>query len=252
MDQEVINKLINLNKEFYNLVSASFDETRNFYWDGWIKVLPYFLSMSECVSEPKVLDLGCGNGRFCSFLTNKIPNFDPKNYIGLDFDNFLLEKARIANPKASFVKVDILDFDSLAKLFSNRTFNLIVVYGFMHHIPSFQKRVHFLNLLRNFLAPNGKISFSTWEFILKPHFWSRTIFLKKPIPWETIGLKESQIEKNDYLLSWSNKNKGIRYCHYISKREVKKLCQKSGLRILETYKSNCKGDKANRYFIVGV
>lgn len=252
MEQEVINKLTNLNKEFYGLVSASFDETRNFSWSGWDEVLPYLLVMSEDASKAKVLDLGCGNGRFCSFLTNKIPNFNPKNYVGLDFDDFLLEKARIANPKAFFVKVDILDFDSLAKFLSSRSFNLIVVYGFMHHIPSFQKRVQFLSLLKTFLASNGKISFSTWEFMLKPHFWSWATPLKKSIPWETVGLRKSQVEKNDYLLSWSGENKGIRYCHYISEKEAKKLCQKSGLEIVDTYKSNSKGDKANRYFTVGV
>ena len=72
VDKETFNKIINLNKKFYAEISKDFSDTRSSYWKGWNNLLPYikeiFLNRNLFVA-----DLGCGNGRFYSFLDD---NFD--------------------------------------------------------------------------------------------------------------------------------------------------------------------------------
>ncbi len=123
---------------------------------------------------------------------------------------------------------------------------MIVLFGVLHHIPGFKTRVDLLKKLMKKLKPEGHLIFSTWNFLDSPS-------LKRRIqPWSLLDLEEEKVEEDDYLLDWKKGEEALRYCHYFTDKEVKKLCRESLLKIKETFKSGQKGDKYNRYFVTGV
>jgi 2-polyprenyl-3-methyl-5-hydroxy-6-metoxy-1,4-benzoquinol methylase len=242
VDIDTIQKLVVINKDFYKTVAAYFDSTRHYIWRGWEDLLP-FLNHARSL---RILDIGCGNGRFGLFLKDNISSFNARDYTGIDFDSFLLEKASQALPQASFIQANILDFSTYLAKLTQVKYDAIAIFGVLHHIPSYRKRLELLKNFRNLLADSGRIFFSTWEFPKASNF------VKSTVSWETAGINPTQLEEGDYLLLWSKGVKAVRYCHYISQDEAKKLCSDAGLKIDKTYKSGTKGDEDNRYFIAGV
>ena len=63
MDAATIRNIIDLNNRFYKTVATDFSATRQMPWAGWDRLLPFL--PKEAID---ILDLGCGNGRFLSFL----------------------------------------------------------------------------------------------------------------------------------------------------------------------------------------
>lgn len=248
MDKLAIQKLNKINKQFYKKVGIYFHTSREYSWKGWEELLPLF---SISLEKNKFLDVGCGNGRFGLFLQENLQGFNPQNYTGVDFDEFLLEKAKISLPKAEFLKKDIvknITVKSPKSLFTQyrSKYDFIFLFGVLHHIPSFEKRQELLVELKALLAPSGKIIFSTWEFTSAPNFPNNII------SWEKFGIIPAELEPNDYLLTWNKGVEAVRYCHYISPKEAEELCQKAHLRILKSYQTGSRGDEYNRYFITGV
>lgn len=242
VDLNMIQKLIEINKDFYKAVAPYFDSTRHYVWQGWEDLLP-FLNHEESL---RILDIGCGNGRFGLFLKDKLSSFNEPDYTGIDFDPFLLEKASRDLPQASFIQANILDFSTYLPKLTQVNFDAIALFGVLHHIPSYEKRLELLKNLRDLLTESGRIFFSTWEFPKASNFGKNTV------SWEKADINPAQLEEGDYLLLWSKGVKAIRYCHYISQDEAQKLCSDAGLKIDKTYKSNTKGDEDNRYFVAGV
>ena len=68
-EQNFINKINELNYKFYKINAQSFSNTRSKAWQGWDKLLPLILQFKS--KSLKILDLGCGNGRFIKFLCDK-------------------------------------------------------------------------------------------------------------------------------------------------------------------------------------
>jgi len=232
MNKETVEKLNKLNKDFYEKVAPFFDRTRNYYWKGWMQIIPLIKQRFPKSEELCVLDIGCGNGRFGSFLKEQLEI--SINYTGIDSNTYLLQKAQEKLPEATFIKSDILKFD-YSSLESN--FNLIAVFGVLHHIPGYENRLQLLKNLKNLLSTTSKglLVFSTWDFLKSPS-------LEKRIQsWSTVGL-ENQVESVQ----------APRYCHSFTSEEIKKLCSESSLKILKTYSSGARGDRYNRYFVLGV
>lgn len=83
--------LLKLNRDFYLKTQSYFNISSQSPWPGWQKLLPYLQGDSL-----KVLDLGCGNGRFGIWLS-KHRRVD---YTGLDDNQYLLDHAAVALPSA--------------------------------------------------------------------------------------------------------------------------------------------------------
>jgi tRNA (uracil-5-)-methyltransferase TRM9 len=141
--------LLKLNEKFYLKTQEYFNRSRQAPWDGWEKLLPHL--QGETL---KVLDLGCGNGRFGIWLTKhrKI------EYTGLDNNQYLLDAAREKLPGAKLIKQDILKPWGLKD-----KFDLVAILGVMHHLPQ-SDRLSLLKRAAARLKLSGILFLSLWEF----------------------------------------------------------------------------------------
>ena len=86
MDDKIIKQILDINCHFYESYAKEFSVTRQAPWLGWSQLLT-FLSTNKM----RVLDLGCGNGRFYKFLKCNLKNeFD---YQGVDISKNLVKEA---------------------------------------------------------------------------------------------------------------------------------------------------------------
>lgn len=211
-------------------MASSFDETRNRPWQGWEKLLPYI------PSQPlSVLDVGCGNGRFGVFLNEHFT----LHYTGLDSNPYLLEQAEQALQSIphNIQQVDIVEAWEL-----DQTFDLIVLFGVLHHIPAFDNRRKLLQKLHRMLKPDGILAITFWLF------YEQARFRQRLIDWQDPQVPEAyhhlDIEPNDYLLDWRRDTTALRYCHYVDQAEGAKLT--ADINIIADYEA----DTANRYVLV--
>ncbi|MGV2437992.1 MAG UNVERIFIED_CONTAM: class I SAM-dependent methyltransferase [Anaerolineae bacterium] len=79
MQQATIDHLNQLNQAFYRTTAQDFSETRQTAWQGWARLSAFL----PAVTPLRVLDVGCGNGRFAHFLHQHNPTL-PIHYHGID------------------------------------------------------------------------------------------------------------------------------------------------------------------------
>src|SRR3990167_4678759 len=93
MKSSTIRQLNEFNAKFYQLTAEEFSKTRGFYWQGWKELLPILQHMVKGKAQFKVLDVGCGKGRFGEFLFRTVAK-KKLVYHGLDNSEALLDAAR--------------------------------------------------------------------------------------------------------------------------------------------------------------
>jgi 2-polyprenyl-3-methyl-5-hydroxy-6-metoxy-1,4-benzoquinol methylase len=233
MKPDTITKLINLNHSFYNSHSKDFSGSRNYNWEGFEKLSKYLFE------DMQILDVGCGNARFARFLNTKFNKF---KYLGIDNSEKLLDIARANNyPNTEVSNMELLqDFD-ISDL--NLKYDLIVALGVMHHIPSQELRIEFINNLVSLLSKDSKLVLSFWNFQDK-------IDKNKFINPSKVGIDASELEEGDYILTWERGELGYRYAHLYSEKEILNLTAETGLKKVENFKSDSKNGKGNNYIVL--
>lgn len=203
-----------LNEKFYLKTQEYFNTSRQFYWEGWEKLLPY---LNPPAGGLKVLDLGCGNGRFGKWLAEH----KTIDYTGIDNNQYLLDRACESLPQAKLINQDILKPWTLKD-----KFDLIVLFAVLHHIPTLANRLKILQRAKKLLKPNGLLVFTTWQF-------DKSKIVKK-------------IAKNDYLLYWKKGITALRYCHLFDDEEISRLVKNLKMRLVADFTA----DENNRYLIL--
>ena len=86
MRPEIVQKLLALNRQFYEANAVDFSQSRQ-------GINPGFARVRELLPQPcvRLLDVGCGNGRFGQYVQQQQPIGE---YVGVDFSGGLLEVAR--------------------------------------------------------------------------------------------------------------------------------------------------------------
>jgi tRNA (uracil-5-)-methyltransferase TRM9 len=236
---EIIKKLNIINKKFYIKFAKEFDNTRQSEWQGWKEMLPYLSLQSQ--DEFSVLDIGCGNARFYKYLHNHYPQI---NYTGIDNNSYLIDNAKNLSNKPNY---HLHNFDFVANNINQiitKKYNLIVIFGVLHHIPGFANRQNLILSLSKLLEKDGDLLvFSTWNFPLYERF------SKRFIDWKTQNIDMKELEENDFLLDWQHDQTTPRYCHYLSESEVKTICDNVNIKIIGQYKADGKSGDLNNYFV---
>jgi SAM-dependent methyltransferase len=164
----------------------------------------------------------------------------PFTYRGVDFSTPLLDlaRARQLGVQCQFVEADILD-----EAWNPATgFDLIVVLGVLHHVPSIALRKRLLAKLATALAPGGTLALTFWRLDEDPRFASRIV------PCTLVPSED--LEPGDTFLRWGAADAPPRYCHFADAAEVLALCDTTGLSRVAHFRSDGRGDALNEYVVL--
>jgi len=228
MQPSVAQRLIDLNRQFYTDFGEPFSATRGRIQPGVRKVL------DSLKGDETILDLGCGNGELARALAR---DGHRGAYLGLDFSLPLLADAESVPDgfPAEFREVDLTQLSAFSnQLPSTKHRSLVTAFAVLHHIPGQNLRLDILKTIHELLAQGGRFIHSNWQFLNSPRLRGR---VQK---WSEIGLAESDVDENDYLLDWRSGGTGLRYVHLFGEGELAELAESSGFEIVETSYSDGK------------
>ncbi len=240
MDQQTQKNLLAIVKRNYQEIAEVFNQTRK--KPAW----PEIVKLADLVEDgDKILDAGCGNGRFLQLFDNK-----RINYIGIDSSVDLIERARknlqtknfegkFQDSSSRFQVLDILALEELPE----KDFDYIFCIAVLHHLPGAASRLKFLKQMKNKIKPTGKIIITVWNL------WSRAKFRKLILKnfWQKIRGR-SKLDFGDILFDWNNSQGECvsqRYYHAFNQYGLKKLFKSTGLKVEKNYQ-----DKYNYYAIL--
>jgi tRNA (uracil-5-)-methyltransferase TRM9 len=258
MTQKDFRDIINyLNIYFYKTIASHFDSSRQYFWPGFTSLKNHLPADFKSL---RVLDLGCGNGRFGEFLESQ--NL-LQSYTGLDSDPSLIQEAKQRYPQLTFKHQDIL----LSDLGFDNQFDLSVSFGVMHHLATNQSRLDFLESITRATISEGLVCVSFWKFLDIDPKAKRVVFEpgKKVDSVVLNYLQKFKLETGlqfdldeffgsfkagDYLLSWKRGGFGIRFAHDYTKSEIENLFSLSSLKIKASWLADGPGDRGNQYYLL--
>lgn len=206
----------------YNPFAKTFSESRkNMKWPELDAILSDILQNKY----QKIVDLGCGNGRFveqCLSIYGEL-SFE---YLGVDASSFLLSEAKNSFPNQEFCISTMQDFVSILankdvdlcrsknlqnfeKFFSQK-FDAIVFLASFHHLQRESERIKVLENAKKILSPNGKIYMTNWNLLPQEKY-------QKFYKWNG----DFDIKIGEYF----------RYYHGFSLKELENIFQKTGFSI---------------------
>jgi SAM-dependent methyltransferase len=245
MQAAAAQRLIALNKEFYQTHAANFSATRGRLQPGVLRAL------AALPPAAQVLDLGCGNGGLAAEFARRGLQGE---YVGVDFSQELLAVAeeRAGEVKAkglrlSFIQADLTSGNwAKGASLSNLDFDFIFAFAIMHHIPSRELRLAFLQQASELLAPSGRFVHSNWQFTRSPKLAARIQ------PWSAAGLEAAAVDPGDHLLDWRaggqvGQEHALRYVHEFSEAELGELAAAAGFDVQETFYSDGKPGDLSLY-----
>jgi tRNA (uracil-5-)-methyltransferase TRM9 len=244
MNAETIQRLNAINRNFYRTTADEFDATRGQAWSGWKMLLPH-------LSTPlRVLDVGCGNGRFGAFLAESLPG--EIQYHGVDNSAALLAHARTDLAAYTHLTTTLTELDIIEQPLPDGMYDLVTLFGVLHHVPGAAQRQTFMQSLSERVARQGLLVFAAWRFYDYDRFRQRIVaweaYNAEVMPSERIDRDE--LEAGDWLLDWRRGERAFRYCHAVDDAEHARLIQATGLTEVQTYRADGFSDAMNQYSIV--
>ncbi len=234
MRDEIARRLLALNQAFYGKYAQPFAQSRVNPQPGFKQLLPYVPEACK-----RVLDVGCGEGRFGRFLLAELPAM---SYVGVDFSPELLARAEKALPEGAFYCRDISKAGALHDL---GDFELVTSLAVLQHIPGRARRAQALREMSGRLIGAGRLFLSTWQFLDSERQ------RRKIVSWERAGLADDAVDDGDYLMTWGTAREGLRYVAYIDCAEVKALAEDAGLTVIDDFRSDGREGDLNLYSILG-
>ena len=236
MNSDTANRLLKINREFYNRFGSQFSATRQRLQPGIKRIL------DTIRGDESVLDLGCGNG---NFLRELIRRGHKAPLLGADFSLPLLRDAREAStPGVVFREVDL----SQLSVFSNQLsveggWDVITMFAALHHIPSVEVRLDIMQTIRGLLKEDGRFILSNWQFLNSAKLRSRIQ------AWDRVDINENDLDDGDYLLDWRSGGEGLRYVHQFSAEELSALADQVWMRVSNSFLSDGENGSLGLYQI---
>ncbi len=233
MNKIITKQLLDLNRHFYTEYGRDFSATRERLQTGLLRVI------ESLRGDETILDLGCGNGELARTLSRRGHH---GSYLGLDFSLPLLNEAE----REAFVfsvqfrQVNLVSNDWNVET-RNDKYDIVFAFAILHHIPSVELRLQIIQKIHELLKPEGTFIHSNWQFLNSPRLKARIQ------SWGSIGLKETEVDTNDYLLDWRRGGSGLRYVHHFDESELAELAKASGFETIETFYSDGENKRLSVY-----
>lgn len=227
MDRKYAQYLLDKVKDDYNQIAKEFSSTRQ---KPWPEIRPLFDDFIK--DGDKVLDLGCGNGRYFDFLQEK-----QIEYFGVDNSKELID---ISKQRYSGKNFQIAD--GLCLPFADNFFNKVYCIAVLHHLPSKEQRLKFLSETKRVLKSNGIFILTVWKFR-----WHKEVaLLLKYTILKILG--KNKMDFGDIIEPWG-KQLG-RYYHIFSQNDLRKLCREVNFEVMKIgIISNERGNRNNIFLV---
>jgi len=252
MIREIINTLNQLNATFYHENSESFDRTRQSAWPGWERVVKGLNVGGEGLKNDgdqygfRLLDVACGNMRFEKYLLECLPDMK-------------LQAVCVDSCDELATTVDGCEYrncDIVCNLSSGLTlsgcwgcnYDMVVSFGFFHHIPCTLLRLRLLEELVAATKPGGLVAISLWRFADDEKTRTKA---ERTTSEACSVLSLSELEEGDYLLGWNDVPGAYRYCHSFDDSEIESLIAEvaSSVRLADRFKADGRSGDSNEYLV---
>jgi ubiquinone/menaquinone biosynthesis C-methylase UbiE len=211
MDKEYVKYLLEKTRKDYDQIAESFSKTREYIPEEQKSLLLQYITPGD-----KVLDLGCGNGRFSEVFKQNI------EYIGVDSSRKMIEIAKTKYPEADFKVTDALNLP-----FPENSFDKVFSFAVIHHIPSEELQLQFLKEVKRTLKPGGILILAAWNLnplrmILIGQYKRVKDFFKHQL-LKIFG--KTKLDFGDFFIPWQNVT--LRYVHYFTVSGLRKIIRKA-------------------------
>ena len=176
--------------------AEEFLATRAAPWPGWDRLLPHLQSVSAPGAPKRILDVGCGNGRFGAWLDHQLAR--AHRYVGLDRSLSLL--ARPTGPSAR-VLVDLVASGGRVPFRGAAT----RCGGGAGALPSPSRPRPTAEPPRRPPSPAaaaGSARVSFWQFATEKRFERRMVSVEAYNRAAASPIDPAQLEEGDFLLRW--------------------------------------------------
>ncbi len=255
MDEKTAHALNAINLAFYRESAEEFSATRNAPWPGWDRIDEVLARRER--GRLRVLDVGCGNGRFGAFLAAR--GLGPDRYTGIDASDPLLEDARRRLEAAAAaadrpIELELRRVDLAAPCLEAalpvERFGLVAVLGVLHHLPGLARRRALIGALPARLEPGGLLVLAFWRFAAFERFRRRLL------PWQEFNrtaaeaIDVARLEPGDHLIRWGVEPGRQRYCHFASDAEIAGLIDPLDLEPVCSYTADGRCGDVNQYALL--
>lgn len=209
----------------YDEIGTHFSRTRQkSYGNGESKnwrVTDKYLSRLR--AGESVLDIGCGNGKLVSGLSEGV------EYLGTDFSKTLLAEAKMLYPKHRFCYGNVVESAHWAKL---GQYDAIFCVAVLHHIPDKKQQIYVLKQAKKHLKKGGFMYLTVWNL------WQEK-FLQSHL--ESMELKKTDEKwvEIPYNRDWK------RFCVAFDIQTLADLMGEAGWDVKEMYYADGEGNKAD-------
>ncbi len=232
MHAAVAERLLQVNREFYQAFARPFAETRRRLQPGAAELVRG-LPPDACV-----LDLGCGSGEVPRALARRLHR---GAYLGIDDCDSLLDEARACGLRqATFLLADLA-----APGWPEQThppYDYALALAVLHHLPGESRRGRVRRVGAVFADSRRACSRS-------PSGSSRPV--SGCGDGSSRGRRSAstaaQVDPGDFLLDWRHGGRGLRYVHAFDDAELAALAGQAGFRPVRTFLSDGQGGRLGRY-----
>jgi len=204
---------IDLTVKGYDKVASEWSASRQNFWEELKFTKKYFVKNET--GSTSILDIGCGNGRFAKQV------IDEYEYRGIDPSQELINIAKKEIDSDMFSVYDGINIP-----FENKSFDNVVSFAVMHHIPP-NMIVEWLKESKRVLEDNGIAIFSTWDLWNTHSKQLKNYYIKNKFSTNFFNTFYG-----DIVLGFTS-HKNTRYVHSYTEKEIRKYFKLAGYNIID-------------------
>lgn len=198
------------------------------------------------VAINQVIDIAGGNLRFERFC--QANGFEKTQFLVVDSCPELAESETGITVQILDVVECLLHQLPVNEVLRSVPSQLVVSFGFMHHIPIEQIRIDFLRQLVYMAEPGGYVAVTFWQFARNPINQAKAEATTR----DACGKFGLHLDANDYILGWKDTAGAYRYCHSFTDGEVLRAIESVSdcAALDDCYSSDGKTGDMNKYVVL--